>query len=315
MMKVLITGCAGFIGSNLCKLLLQKGYQVSGIDNLSAGTLQNIPEGVNFYQLDIRDKAIHPIFEGIEVVFHLAAKNCLVDCLQNPLETSDINVTGTVNVLEASRLSNVRKVIYADTSAEYEGNLDFPSKEEHVSPIGVYAVAKRGGALFAETYSKLFNMNVTILRYFNVYGPAQDYRRVIPPVMSAFIIKLLNGEAPIIYGSGEKRRDFIYVDDVNEFHFLVMNDDKTNGKVYNVGYGVNYSINEIFNLIEEQLQTRIKPIFKDDLPGEAEITLADISKAKALGWEPKCNIREGIGKSIIYLEERIFNEGTFVSSR
>ncbi|MFH1564190.1 MAG: NAD-dependent epimerase/dehydratase family protein [Nitrospirota bacterium] len=303
--KVLITGVAGFIGSNLAKMLLDKGFEVVGIDNLSAGTLENIPSGVDFQQLDIRNKGIYPFFEGMDTVFHLAAKNCLIDCLNNPLETSDINVTGTVNVLEASRQAKVRKFIYADTSAEYEGVAYFPSKVDKTCPLGTYAVSKSAGAGFCRTYQNLWQMNITILRYFNVYGPVQDWRRVVPPVMSGFIIKMLKGEQPVIYGTGEKRRDFIYVDDVNEFHLLAMQDSKTDGKVYNIGSGVNYSVNEVFELIEGILNSGLKPIYKDELPGEAEITLADISDSIALGWKPKIEVEEGLKRSIEYIKEKV----------
>lgn len=306
--KVLITGVAGFIGSNLARMLLDKGFNTIGIDNLSAGTLENIPAGVEFHQLDIRDKEIYPLFKGVDTVFHLAAKNCLLDCLNNPLETSDINVTGSVNVLEASKVAKVRKFIYADTSAEYEGVTDFPSKVDKTCPIGTYAVSKSAGAGFCKNYQHLWQMNITILRYFNVYGPVQDWRRVIPPVMSSFIIKILTNEQPIIYGTGEKRRDFIYVDDVNEFHLLSMQDSRTDGKIYNIGSGVNYSVNEVFHLIEGILKTGLEPIFKDELPGEAEITLADISNSIALGWKPKIEVEEGLKRSIEYIKEKVLQQ-------
>lgn len=302
---VLITGVAGFIGSNLAKRLLDCGYSVSGIDNLSQGTFENIPAGVKFHKVDIRDKKIYELFKEINFVFHLAAKNCLMDCLKNPEETSDINVRGTVNILEAARKNNVKKFIYADTSAEYEGVFEFPSKIEKVKPLSIYATSKRAGAIFCENYKENFGLNITILRYFNVYGPAQDWRRIIPPVMSAFIIKMLKGERPAIFGTGEKRRDFIYVDDVNNFHLLAIKDLGTDGKTFNLGTGVNYSVNEIYEMIEEILKTGLKPLHEKDLPGEAEKTLADIIDAKKLGWKPKIDIKEGLKKSIEYIKEKV----------
>lgn len=307
--KVLITGVAGFIGSNLAKMLSNKGFNIIGIDNLSSGTLENVPTtGVDFHQLDIRDEDIYPLFKGVDTVFHLASKSCLFDCLKTPLEASDVNVTGTVNVLEASKLAEVRKFIYADTSAEYEGVFEFPSKVDKISPISTYAVSKSAGASFCRNYQQLWNMNITILRYFNVYGPVQDWRRVIPPVMSSFIIKMLNGQRPVIYGTGKKRRDFIYVDDVNDFHLLTMQDSRTDGKIYNIGSGVNYSVNEVFELIEGILKTGFKPIYKDDLPGEAEVTLADISNSTSLGWKPKIEIEEGLRRSIEYIKEKVLQQ-------
>lgn len=311
--NILITGVAGFIGSNLAKKLLEykdKKYHVIGIDNLSQGTLKNIPEEVEFHKLDIRDKKIYPHFKNIDTVFHLAAKNCLIDCLKDPLETSDINVKGTVNVLEATRLAKVRKFIYADTSAEYEGINEFPSRVDKVCPVGAYAVSKRSGALFCESYKRLYGMNITILRYFNVYGPAQDWRRVMPPVMSAFIIKMLMGERSLIYGTGQKRRDFIYIDDVNDFHLLVINNERTNGNTYNVGTGNNYSVYEIYTLIEDILHTNLKPVYNNDLPAEAQVTLADITESKKIGWKPKIDIKEGLKKSIEYIKNKVLNESS-----
>ncbi len=304
-MRVLVTGCAGFIGSNLCGMLVDEGHEVVGVDNLSAGTLQNIPEGVEFHKLDIRTPDIAEVFAGSQVVFHLAAKNCLLDCMQNPVETADINVRGTVQVLEAARTANVRKFIYADTSAEYEGIKEFPSGIDEVHPIGTYAVSKRSAWHFCDSYSRLYDMRLTTLRYFNVYGPAQDFRRIVPPVMSAFIMKMLAGTVPTIYGTGEKRRDFIYIDDVNRFHLLCLRDPRTDGKVFNVGSGINHSIREVFETIEGQLHTGLRPEYAPDLPGEAEITLADISDSVALGWRPDVDLAEGLRRSIEYIRARV----------
>lgn len=303
--KVVVSGAAGFVGSNLVRHLIDRGYSVIGIDNLSAGTKENIDERVEFHDKDICSPSIYPLFEGVDAVFHLAAKSCLTDCLEHPVEAASVNVLGTVNVLEAARRAGVHKFIYADTSAEYEGIDSFPTKEDKIRPIGVYAASKHGGATFCESYRALYGMNVTILRYFNVYGPAQDWRRVVPPVMSAFIIRMLQGERPIIYGIGEKRRDFIYVDDVNDLHVLILDDPRSNGKVVNAGTGTNFSINEVYELIEGMLKTGLRPIYKPDLPGEAQMTLADTTEAEALGWKPKVGIHEGLERSITYIEERV----------
>ncbi|HLX25346.1 MAG TPA: NAD-dependent epimerase/dehydratase family protein, partial [Candidatus Cybelea sp.] len=208
-----VTGVAGFIGSNLADRLLSEGYRVAGFDNLAYGVREQIPDGVVFHQIDIRDRSLSKAFAGIDVVFHLAAKNCIADCQDDPVETSDINVTGTVNVFDAARRAGVAKVVYAESSALYEGSSVLPTPESEVAPQSFYAASKHGSMAFAEAYRRFFGMRMTALRYFCVYGPRQDYRRTIPPVMSAFAIKLLRGERPVIYGTGEKRRDFVYVDD------------------------------------------------------------------------------------------------------
>ncbi len=301
--RILVTGAAGFIGGNLCSRLLEEGYNVVGLDNLSAGTLENVPSRVDFHTVDIRRKNISRFFRDTDAVFHLAAKNCLPDCLSDPHETSDINVSGTVQILEAARRHKVKKFIYADSSAVYEGVSDFPSRVDNVAPRGAYAISKHSGAMFAGMYADFFGFNVTTLRYFNVYGPAQDYRRVIPPVISAFIMKMLSGERPTIYGDGSKRRDFVHVDDVNDFHLLTLTDRRTDGQVYNLGSGSNYSVSEIYDVVADVLgaEPRLEPVHKRELPGDTDVTLADISRTLELGWKPKTDITDGIKGSVAYL--------------
>lgn len=303
--RILVTGVAGFVGSNLATYLLDSGYAVVGIDNLSAGTAENVDSRVDFHKLDIRDAEIYPLFENLDGAFHLAAKSSLTDCLAKPLDAAGVNVVGTLNVLEAARQAKVPKLVYADTSAEYEGIDQFPTGEDQVKPIGVYAASKHGGAAFCDSYRELYKMNITTVRYFNVYGPAQDWRRVVPPVMSAFIIRMLRGERPVIYGTGEKRRDFIYVDDVNALHRIILENPRSAGRVFNVGTGANFSVNQIYELVEGLLQTGLKPIYKPDLPGEAAVTLADISSARQLGWSPQVDMREGLRRSIRYIQEKV----------
>lgn len=305
-MKVLITGIAGFIGSNLAERLLDVGgYEIIGIDNLSYGVRQQIPEGVDFHELDIRSKEIYSLFDGVDVVFHLAAKNCISDCQTDPVETADINVTGTVNVFEAARQAGVKKVVYAESSALYEGTKVFPTPETQIRPQSFYAASKAASMWFAQAYQRFSDLQFTALRYFCVYGPRQDYRRTIPPVMSSFIIRLLKGQPPIIYGNGKKRRDFVYVDDVNDFHVLCMTDKRTDGKVFNLGSGRNYSVNEVYQMIADLLDIHIEPVHRPDLPGEARETLADIKAAQKLGWQPRTDIMQGLRKMIDYIQAEI----------
>ena len=307
--SILVTGCAGFIGSNLCRDLLSKGYKVIGVDNLSYGLFENVPKGVIFHKRDIRDIQTYSLYQGIDTVFHLAAKNCISDCQADPVETSDINVTGTVHVFEACRRAGVRKIIYAESSAVYEGSVIFPTPESEMKPQSFYALSKASSMFFAEGYRRFFGLKMTALRYFCVYGPVQDYRRTIPPVMSAFIIKLLKGEHPIIYGTGEKKRDFVYVDDVNRFHILCIEDPRADDKVFNIGSGKHYSVQDIYELIEGILQRGLQPIYESDLPGEAQQTLADITEAKRLGWEPQVDILQGLRASIDYIRHEVIEKG------
>jgi nucleoside-diphosphate-sugar epimerase len=305
MITVLITGVAGFIGSNLSDRLLQEGFRVVGIDNLSYGVKEQVPEGVEFHKLDVRSKEIYSVFQNVDHIFHLAAKNCISDCQADPVETADINVTGTINVFEAARRAKVKKVIYAESSALYEGSSVFPTPEKETNPQSFYASSKYAAMLFAEGYQRYFGLPTTALRYFCVYGPRQDYRRTIPPVFSAFIIKLLKGERAVIYGNGEKRRDFIHVDDVNDFHQLCVDDERTTGKVFNLGSGVNYSINQIYRVISGILGVNTEPLYKPDLPGEAFVNLADIKEAKKLGWAPRIGLEEGLRTSIDFIKQEL----------
>lgn len=301
-MRILITGVAGFIGSNLADRLCSKGHEVVGVDNLSYGLRWQVPDGVEFHELDVRDDAIAETFKGIDTIFHLAAKNCITDCQQDPADTFDINVRGTLNVFTAAQKAGVRKIVHAESSAIYEGSSVLPTPETETAPKSFYALSKHIGHLLAQAYEEASDIKITGLRYFCAYGPRQDYRRTIPPVMSAFIMKLQNGEAPVIYGTGDKKRDFIHVDDVNDFHELCITDERTDGKVFNVGSGTNYSINEIYEHISKLLDIDIPPEHKPDFPEEAQETLADITLAKSIGWEPKINLDDGLKTMIDYLE-------------
>jgi UDP-glucose 4-epimerase len=302
---IVVTGVAGFIGSNLADRLVAEGYRVIGVDDLSYGVLEQVPAGVEFHRVDIRSPELYPLFRGAAAVYHLAAKNCISDCQQDPLETSSINVLGTVNVFEAARRAGVGRVIYAESSALYEGSSLFPTPESEEAPESFYAVSKVAGRRFAEAYARFHGMETTALRYFCVYGPRQDYRRTVPPVMSAFILRLLQGERPVIYGTGEKRRDFVYVDDVNDFHLLCLTDSRTVGRVFNLGSGQSVSVREIYDLIQELLGTTVDPRYLPDLPGEAVETRADIGAARSLGWAPRVELAEGLRRSIAYISEHV----------
>ena len=303
--RAVVTGVAGFIGSNLAERLLAEQFAVVGLDNLSWGVLEQVPSGVEFHRQDIRAEGLEPLFRDADVVYHLAAKNCIADCQADPVETADINVTGTVKVFEAARRARVPKVVYAESSALYEGVGTLPTPEADVRPQSFYAVSKLAGMAFAEAYRRWAGLRLTALRYFCVYGPRQDYRRTVPPVMSAFIIKLLKGERPTIFGSGRKRRDFVYVDDVNDFHLLCAADPRTDGRTFNLGSGVNYSVREIFDRIAALLGTQVEPEYRPDQPGEAEETLADLTCARGLGWEPTVDIATGLARSIAYIREHV----------
>lgn len=307
-MRVLITGVAGFIGSNLAESLIKENIEVVGIDNLSYGVSDQIPDGVDFYQEDIRNNDISNLFTGVDYVYHLAAKNSIIDCENNPKETEDININGTKNIFNISSKKNIKKVIYAESSSVYEGSKILPSKEEDVLPTSVYAKSKMETNRIAGEYFKKHKLVTTGLRYFNVYGPKQDYRRTIPPVFSAFIIKLLNQEQPTIYGDGSKKRDFIYVDDVNSFHLICMNNKMTDNMVFNVGSGKNYSIKYIYDRIKLLLNSDLEPKYTKNFDFEAQNNLANIDRALMTGWKPLVNLDTGLKLSIDYILSNVIQE-------
>ena len=304
-MKLAVTGVAGFIGSNLADRLLAAGHDVVGIDNLAHGPREQVASAVDFRHVDIRDEHLSAHLIGCDAVFHLAAKNSISDCQDDPVETADINVTGSVNVFEAARRAGVRRVVYAESSSVYEGSTVLPTPETEAAPQSFYAISKFAARGFAEGYARFHGLAFTALRYFGVYGPRQDFRRTIPPVHSAFILKLMRGERPIIYGNGEKRRDFVYVDDVNDFHLRCLTDTRTIGETYNLGYGRPHSVNELFARVAALLDSPLRPIYQPDLSGEATTTYADITKARALGWEPLVDLDEGLRRSIRYISEHV----------
>jgi UDP-glucose 4-epimerase len=303
-----VTGAAGFIGSNLCERLLQEGYDVVAIDDLSQGVHEQVPPRADFRQIDVRAPGLQHHLAGAQAIFHLAAKNCIPDCQADPLATASINLYGTVNVLESARQAGVRRIIHAETSALYEGVTRFPTAEDEIAPRSVYAASKAAAREFAETYQRFHGFQITALRYFCVYGPRQDYRRTVPPVMSAFILKLLAGEPPTIYGTGDKRRDFVYVDDVNDFHLLCLRDPRTIGGTYNLGSGREHSVREIFETVRRLFGSDLQPVYAADLPGEAQRTCADVTRARALGWTPRVELEEGVRRSVAYIREHVYGE-------
>jgi nucleoside-diphosphate-sugar epimerase len=298
--KILVTGVAGFIGSNLAERLVQAGHDVIGIDNLSYGLKEQIPTGVDFKQLDIRSKDIYPVFEGVDVVFHLAAKNSLPDCQRDPVETMDINVVGTANVFEAAKRAGVKKVVYAQSSAVEEGDKRLK---------GFYAISKFADGMIDEGYKDAFGLTTVAVRYFNVYGPRQDYRRNPSPIMSKFIVKMLKGESPLLFEDDDKNsRDFIYVDDINDFHLTCLDDDRANNKMFRLGSGKSTSMKEVFETIKKVMGSSIEPTVKarpNDPDFKAAETLADIRDAEALGWKPKTSLEDGLRAMVEYLKEEM----------
>lgn len=304
MKKIAITGVAGFIGSNLASRLLKEGFEVVGIDNLAYGIQEQIPKGVTFVKTDIRSEDIYSIFKGVDVVFHLAAKNDLTACQMDPVETMDINVRGTANVLEAARRANVKRVVMASSSAVEEG-------EARLN--GFYAISKLTDERLVAGYMQAYGLPCVILRYFNVYGPLQDYRRAHPPLMSSFMIKAIKGERLTRYEDDEKnKRDFIYIDDINDFHLLCVNDKRVEGGLFRLGTGKSTSIDEVRNIVNEISGSTSEPIIVPRSATDIPVSpMADITAAKELGWYARTSLKEGMKAQWEYLREE-FAKGSIV---
>jgi len=292
--KVIVTGGAGFIGSHLTDALVKRGFDVHIIDDLSAGKLENINKGAVFHKEDIRNfEAIKKIIEGSKYVFHVAAKPRVQVSIQNPRETHDINVNGTVNVLVAAKDTEVKRVIYSASSSAYGEQDTMPLHEEmHARPISPYGLQKYIGELECSVFSKIYGIETVSLRYFNVYGTRLvSEGGAYDLVIGRFLKQRKEGKPMTIVPDGEQTRDFTHVRDVVMANILAMESDKVGkGEVINIGAGKNYSINKIADIIggpKVYIEPRLEP----------KHTLADNRKAKELlGWEPKISLEEGIGE-------------------
>ncbi len=288
--KVVVTGGAGFIGSHLGDLLVEKGYEVHVIDDMSAGKKERLNKAVILHTKDIRTLSdIKPIFEGAEYVFHLAALPRVQYSIEHPVETNDVNVGGTLNVFTAAKDAGVKKVVYSASSSAYGDQPIMPLTEDmKAAPKSPYGLQKYIGELYAKVFNEVYGLPTVSLRYFNVYGPRFDAEGAYALVIGKFLKQKKEGGAMTITGTGEQTRDFTHVRDVVRANLLAAESDVSNGEVINIGAGKNQSINTIAKLIGgpiEYIPARLEP--KD--------TLADNSKAKKLiGWTPEVSIEQGI---------------------
>jgi len=327
MAKILITGCAGLIGSSLAQRLFKEGHELVLIDNLSYGYITNlimdnrIPG--EFYNLDIRSKEIFPLFKGVDYVFHLAAISSLPECQSKPGEAISVNVGGTANILEASRRAGVKCVVFASTSAVYEKNTKFPCKEEdEVSPDLIYSSSKHMAEKLCHSFAKSYGLKIVITRYYNVYGPNQDLKRKAPPFMGYAIGEALHKRAPVFHSDGEQKRDYVYLEDVNELNVLCMTHPKAAGNTFNVCSGKAYSVKEIYALIQKIVKGALNPTYraanklwekypelKEGLAFNDEILEKEVNKftlgspvktKKLLGWTAKIPLEKGLRETIEY---------------
>lgn len=269
MSKILITGGAGFIGSQLGMRLVNEGNEITLLDNMSDGHLDNILfEGEPFAKLvfkDIRDPSIESEFKEVDTIFHFAGTSSLPKCQSNPTAAYDNNVTGLINVLESARKSKAKRVIFSSTSAVYENNLDTPFKESNaVSPDLVYASSKLAGENICKAYSQTYGLDIIVARFFNVYGEHQDIHRTMPPFVSYLAKEVYFGNRPTIYNKSDAVRDYIYVGDVIEGLICMKNaSDKFEGDAYNLCSGTGYSVKQIIEMYSQISNKSIDPVYKD----------------------------------------------------
>lgn len=295
-MKILVTGGAGFIGAHIVDRLVDENHEVIIIDNFSTGKRENINPKAKLVEADISEYGrIEKCFRGVEAVFHTAALARILPSVKNPLPSHDANVTGTLNVLWAARNAGVKKVIYSGSSSAYgdQDKANYPLSESlTVHPGSPYALQKFMGERYCQLFSELYNLPTVILRYFNVYGPRQLTAGAYATVIGIFFQQKIEGKPMTVVSDGwERRRDYTYITDIVEGNLQAWHRDVAPGEVINLGYGKDFSIREITEMIGGET-TEI-----DARPWEYALTLADNTKAKKLlGWQPRVSLEEGIQK-------------------
>lgn len=316
MRKVLVTGGAGFIGSNLCDHLVNKGFHVICLDNFSTGHMKNIQHLLNddnipfeLIEGDIRNfETCIKAVDGVEFVFHEAALGSIPRSINDPITTNDVNIGGFLNMLVAARNSNVKRFIFAASSSTYGDSKELPKREDHIGkPLSPYALTKYVDELYADVFAKTYGIEYIGLRYFNVFGKRQDPDSMYAAVIPLFIKQFLNHKQPIINGKGEYSRDFTYVDNVIHMNMLAMETESTDAinQIYNTAGGERTSINDLIESIQSFISEtdssvmNIKPIHGPYRNGDIPHSLASIEKAKQLlGYIPVVNFKDGLKKTI-----------------
>lgn len=305
MENVLVTGGAGFIGSHVVDRLIDEGYDVTVVDDLSSGNEKNINKKAKFYKLDIQNPELEAVFqkEKPHYVNHHAAQVDVRRSVSTPIFDARVNVLGTINVLENCIKYKVKKVIFASSGgAIYGEQEDFPASEDHpLRPISPYGITKLMGEHYLRYYRAVYGLDYVALRYGNVYGPRQDPFGEAG-VIAIFIQKMLNGEQPVINGDGEQTRDFVYVGDVVEANVLAMRNNIPDG-IFNIGTGVETSVNQIFNLLRGIINPYVEERHGPPRPGEQRRSVLECTKAKEiLHWQLKTPLIDGLEETCRYFK-------------
>ena len=310
MEKYLVTGGAGFIGSNIVEELVKRNHKVKVLDNFITGKRENLKpflDDIELIEGDIRDiETVKKTVKGVAYVLHQAALRSVPKSVDDPLLTNDININGTLNVLIAAKETGVKRVVYASSSSVYGDCKSFPEKEDAVPmPISPYAVSKLTGEYYGYTFTKTFGLEVVSLRYFNVFGPRQNPESKYSAVIPAFISRLLGNKPPIVEGDGNQSRDFTYVKNVVLANLAAAKTPDIGGEVFNIACGKSYSVLDIIKYLDKFLGTKTKPEFSPSRKGDVKKTAADISKMKKLlKITPKVEFEEGLKKTLEWFRNK-----------
>lgn len=310
----LVTGCAGFIGSNLTEYILSLGYKVRGLDNFSTGKKHNMLEFINnenfeFLEGDIRDFAVcTKAVKGIDYVLHQAALGSVPRSIENPWLSHDVNVNGYINMIISSRNEGVKRFVYASSSSVYGDHPALPKVEGVEGKIlSPYALTKHIDEEYGRLFYELYNLPTIGLRYFNVFGKRQDTDSIYAAVIPVFVKKLMSLEQPIINGDGSFSRDFTYIQNVIDANLnACLSSEKSYGQAYNIAYGGRVFMNELYDTLTKELNVDIKPKYGNVRLGDIPHSNADISKAQnLLGYNPKFSFEEGIVLAINWYKENL----------
>jgi UDP-glucose 4-epimerase len=298
-MKCIITGGAGFIGSNLADKLIREGYEVSIIDNLSTGKKENLNPKAVFYNIDILDPKISQIFkkEKPETVFHYAAQIDVRKSVEYPIRSAETNILGSLNILENCKNFGVKKIVFASTGGAIYGEAEIiPTSEDYLAqPVSPYGIEKLSVEHYLNFYKKEYNLDYLILRFANVYGPRQNSKGEAG-VIAIFCDKIIKGEQLVINGLGEQTRDFVFVEDVVNANILAIK--KNESGVFNIGTGIETDINAIFQELKKLLDPSVQEIHGPEKAGEQKRSCLDFKKAKEiLGWKPIYDLAKGLEKT------------------
>ena len=302
----LVTGGAGFIGSHLAEALVKRGERVRVLDNFATGKRENIEAFAGDIELvegDLRSlEQVRRAVQGMEIVLHQGALPSVPKSVEDPVGTNESNITGTLNVLIASRDAGVRRVVYAASSSAYGDSPTLPKEETmKPGPLSPYAIQKYVGELYCRNFHELYGLETVALRYFNVFGPRQDPASQYAAVIPKFITALAEGRPPTIYGDGEQSRDFTYVENVVQANLLAARADGVAGEMMNFACGERYTLNEILARLQEIMQTRIQAVYTDPRPRDVKHSLADVGKSRRLlGYTAHVPLDEGLKQTVAF---------------